>query len=84
MVLSSRVFVVLPAGATVSESRIEAPGKADGPEKVIATACDMLRAPASMATLTGVMGSAGTPASGSGPVLWALGAVLMIAALAGL
>ena len=72
------------AGTPVPESTIEAPGKADGPEKVIATAQDMLRDPASMATLTGVMGSAGTLASGSGPIQWALGAVLVIAALAGL
>jgi lysozyme family protein len=75
--------VAWATNAVIPESTVEAPGKADGPEKTSATLKDMVRDPTSMTTITGVLGSAGALTSGSGPIQWAVAAVLVIAALTG-
>ena len=60
-----------------------APAKAIGPEKVTATLSDALKSPQALGTAGSVVGSVATMASGSGPVQYALAAVLVLAAGAG-
>ena len=58
--------------------------KASGPESLKTTVLDAIRDPAALSGAAGVLGSAGALSQGQGPVQWAIGAVLVIAALAAL
>ncbi|MDQ7008442.1 MAG: hypothetical protein Q9Q40_14565, partial [Acidobacteriota bacterium] len=60
-----------------------AQGKADGQVKVSATMADMVKSPQVLGTVGSVVGSVATMASGTGPVQWALAAVLVLGAVAG-
>lgn len=57
--------------------------KAEGRETVTATAKDMLKDRGAIGAATGLFGSAGTLASGDGPIQYGIAAVLVIGALAG-
>lgn len=65
------------------EAQVEAPGKAEGPEKASATVKDLASNPAAVSALSGFLGSLGALASGAGPVQYALAGVFIIAALTG-
>jgi len=62
----------------------EAPGKAVGEERMSATLSDALRSPQALGTVGSVVGSMATMASGSGPIQWAIAAVLVLGAIAGI
>ena len=59
------------------------PAKAEGAARASATLRDTLTDGKAVGAVTGILGSTGTLLSGSGPVQYALAAVLVIAALAG-
>jgi len=61
-----------------------APAKAVGEEKLTATLSDALTSPQALGTAGSVVGSVAAMASGSGPVQYALAAVLVLAAVAGI
>jgi len=63
-------------------SRVEAPGKAEGRPRVTRTLADALTDREAIGAVGGLVGSVGTLASGSGPVQYALAAVLVMAVLA--
>ncbi len=58
--------------------------KAEGKESMSATMSDIVRDPRALSAVGGVMGSAGSLASGDGPVQYAFAAVLMVGALVGI
>lgn len=63
---------------------VVAPGKAPPEAKSAArTALEVVTDKDTLATIGGVVGSAGALASGSGPIQWALAAVLVLAAVTG-
>jgi lysozyme family protein len=64
-------------------STVAAPAKAQGAARASATLRDTLTDGKAVGAVTGILGSTGTLLSGSGPVQYALAAVLVIAALAG-
>jgi len=72
------------AGAIPIAASAPSQGKADGPDAITTSVMDAAKNPASLAAVGGLLGSAGTLASGDGPVQWAIGAVLVIGVLAAL
>ena len=64
-------------------STVSAPGRAEGPARASATLRDALTDAKALSAVTSILGSPGTLLSGAGPVQYALAAVLVIAALAG-
>ncbi|WP_111732188.1 glycoside hydrolase family 108 protein [Roseovarius amoyensis] len=71
------------ADADVPETTVAPQPKAEGKESAKATAKDVLTDPRAMAAISGAVGSSGALLSGNGPVQYAIAAVLVIAALAG-
>lgn len=71
------------ADADVPETAMAPQPKAEGRESAKATAKDVLTDPRAMAAISGAVGSSGALLSGNGPVQYALAAVLVIAAMAG-
>lgn len=69
--------------ATLVAPTKAAQGKADGPVRMSATMADMVKSPQVLGTVGSVVGSVATMASGTGPVQWALAAVLVLGAVAG-
>lgn len=70
-------------GGKPHASAFAMPAKAQGEESISATLHDTLTDGKAIGTATGILGSVGTLLSGHGPVQYALAAVLVIAALAG-
>ena len=64
-------------------SKVIMPAKAEGAARASATLRDTLTDGKAVGAVTGILGSTGTLLSGAGPVQYALAAVLVIAALAG-
>lgn len=64
-------------------SKVLPQAKAEGEESAAATLRDTLTDGKAVGAITGILGSAGTLLSGHGPVQYALAAVLVISALAG-
>ena len=64
-------------------STVAAPARAEGPARASATLRDALTDAKALSAVTGILGSAGTLLSGHGPVQYAIAAVMVIAALAG-
>lgn len=71
------------SGGEVPGSHEVVSAKADGPISATATLSDMVKDPASIGALGGLVGSVGAVSSGSGPVQYAVAAVLVLAALVG-
>ena len=67
----------------VQPSQVAQPAKANGPQSASATLLDMVTDGKSLGAIAGILGSAGTLLSGDGPVQYAMAAVLVIGALAG-
>lgn len=68
---------------SVPPSREKVQPKAEGPEKVTVTIADMVKDPRALSSVGGLLGSAGALTSGEGPIQYALAAVLVLGALAG-
>ena len=68
---------------TPEPSQIAQPAKANGPASAAATLRDTLTNTKSVSTIAGIVGSAGTLLSGNGPVQYAIAAVMVLCALAG-
>lgn len=70
-------------GAKPRPSVVQPQAKASGPERAVATARDVFSDRGALGAIGGILGSVGALINGDGPVQYALAAVLVIAALAG-
>lgn len=71
------------AGYEIPSSKTPPQPKAVGPERLTATLEDAVKSKSAWATVVGTVGASGTLLSGDGPVQYAISAVLVIGALAG-
>lgn len=71
-------------GYEAMPSEVPQPAKADGAKSVSGTAKDVLRDKGAMGGIAGVLGASGALLGGDGPVQYAIAAVLILAALAGI
>jgi len=69
-------------GRAVTASEQSPQPKAEGPESLRATAVEALKDRGAITAASGLLGSFGTLASGTGPIQYAVAAVLVLAALA--
>lgn len=71
------------AGVTPAPTQEKTQPKAEGPEKISATVKDMVKDPRALATAAGTIGSTGVMSQSEGPIPYAVAAVLVLGALAG-